>query len=85
VRVTPKAARAAIRGCHGEGPRAAVRVSVTAAPVDGKANKAVKRLLAKRLGLAPSSLELRRGETAREKEIFVPGLSPEEILAALLG
>ncbi|MCX7626014.1 MAG: DUF167 domain-containing protein [Candidatus Sumerlaeaceae bacterium] len=39
----------------------------TAAPEKGKANEAVRRLLAERLGVAPSCLELRKGATSREK------------------
>jgi len=45
-----------------------VKVEVTAAPEDGKANKAVQKLLAKALGVAPSRLTLVRGATARIKQ-----------------
>lgn len=40
---------------------------VRARPEDGKANAAVRTLLATALGIAPSRLELLRGATAREK------------------
>lgn len=40
---------------------------VRAKPEDGKANDAVRKLLAEALGLAPSRLELLRGATSREK------------------
>lgn len=62
---------------------AALKVSLTAAPTDGQANKALLKLLAKRLGVAPSTLELRRGAKGRDKEVFVPGLSPDDVRAAL--
>lgn len=62
VRVTPKASRNAV---HEEEGR--VRVYVTTVPEDGKANKAVTKLLAKALGVAPSSLTLVRGQTGRDK------------------
>ncbi|SLN43347.1 hypothetical protein PSA7680_02174 [Pseudoruegeria aquimaris] len=62
VKATPKAARNAIR-LEGD----VVQVSVTAAPDKGKANEAVRKLLAKELGIAKSRLQLVRGETAREK------------------
>lgn len=62
VRATPKAARDRIV-VEGE----AIRVYVTAAPEDGKANEAVRVLLAKALGLAKSRLTLVRGQTARDK------------------
>ena len=62
VRATP--------GARGEslaidGDRLLARV--TAAPEDGKANDAVRTLLASALGLAPSRLVLVRGATSREK------------------
>ncbi len=40
---------------------------VTAPPVDGRANDAVRKLLARALGVAPTRLTLIRGETARDK------------------
>ena len=47
----------------------ALRVRVTATATDGKANKAVVKLLAKHLGVAPSSIEIVRGHTSRDKLI----------------
>ena len=44
-----------------------IRVHVTTAPEDGKANRAVAELLARALGVAKSRLELVRGQTARDK------------------
>lgn len=62
VRVTPRAARNAVTQ-DGD----LIRVSVTTAPQDGKANAAVIRLLAKSLGIAPSRLRLLRGAAGRDK------------------
>jgi hypothetical protein len=62
LRVQPRARRA---GLEVEGDRLLARV--TAPPVDGRANDAVRRLLAAALGVAPSRLVLVRGETARDK------------------
>jgi uncharacterized protein (TIGR00251 family) len=45
-----------------------VKISVTAAPEKGKANKAVIELLAEELGVAKSTIELIRGGTARMKQ-----------------
>lgn len=65
VRATPKAARNAITRTE-----AGLKVSVTVAPENGKANAAVADLLARAMGVAPSALELRRGATSRDK-VFV--------------
>lgn len=68
VRVTPRAARDRI-----EVDGAAIRIHVTAAPEDGKANEAVRVLLARALGLAKSRLTLVRGQTSRDKVFLVDG------------
>jgi uncharacterized protein YggU (UPF0235/DUF167 family) len=52
-----------------------LKVYVTAAPEDGKANAAVISLLAQHLGLPKSSLYITRGHTARRKTILIQGLS----------
>jgi uncharacterized protein len=49
-----------------------LRVWLTTPPVDGAANKALIRYLAKTLGLPPTSLTLVSGETSRTKRIRIP-------------
>ena len=68
VRVQPKARANAVKGWHG----AALRVSVTAAPEDGKANRAVIELLAETFDVAPSSINLVRGAASRDKWFHLP-------------
>lgn len=65
VKVTPKAASDRITR-----DGSVVRIHVTTAPEDGKANEAVRRILATAMGVATSSLTLKRGHTARDK-VFV--------------
>lgn len=68
VRVTPGATRDRVI-IDGE----QIRISVTAPPENGKANHAVRKILAKCLGVAPSDLTLKRGETSRTKVfVYVP-------------
>jgi uncharacterized protein (TIGR00251 family) len=50
-----------------------LRLRTTASPVDGKANKAVIKLLADFLGVAPSRISLVRGTTQRDKQLRVRG------------
>jgi uncharacterized protein len=54
----------------------ALVVRVTAPPTESRANTAVRRLLAKRLGVAPGRVTVVRGETARDKLIEVEGVAP---------
>jgi uncharacterized protein (TIGR00251 family) len=68
VRVQPKARANAVKGWHG----AALRVSVTAAPEDGKANRAVIDLLAETFDIAPSTINLVRGAASRDKWFRLP-------------
>lgn len=62
LRVTPRGGREALDCSEGT-----LRARVTAPPEDGKANKAVQKLLARALGIAPTRLTLIRGATARDK------------------
>lgn len=63
LRVTPRARQQGID--LAEDGRLTARVN--APPVDGKANDAVRSLLARALGVAPGRLVLIRGQTARDK------------------
>lgn len=68
VRATPKAARNAILPMQSDGGAGVVlKITVTAAPENGKATEAIRSLLALAMGTAPSNLQLRRGATARDK------------------
>lgn len=66
VRVTPGAR---VEALDIEGGRLIAKVR--AKPEDGKANAAVRGLLAEALGLAPGRLTLLRGATSREKQFAV--------------
>jgi len=68
VRVQPKARANAVKGWHG----AALRVSVTAPPEDGKANRAVIELLAETFDIAAASIILVSGAASRDKWFRLP-------------
>ncbi|MGB6838537.1 MAG: DUF167 domain-containing protein [Dehalococcoidia bacterium] len=75
VRVTPRSSRDEVVGWQ-EG---VLRVRVQAAPVGGRANEALMRLLAEALGLARSALEVTRGHRGRDKTVRVVGLDEREL------
>lgn len=79
VRAAPGAARDAITGLHGD----ALRVRVRAAPERGRANRALARLLAGALGVAPSAVAVARGEAGRDKWVLVRGMPADELRAKL--
>jgi len=65
-------------------PAAAVlKVSVTAAPEKGKANKAIITLLADSLGLKRSQIELLAGETSPQKRFLIRDITPAELTERL--
>lgn len=79
VRLQPKAARDRIAGPHGE----ALKIAVTAPPVEGKANAHLARLLAKRLGVARGAVRIVSGELSRDKVVEVAGIAPPDARARL--
>lgn len=80
VRLRPRGQRDEILGLE-EG---VLLARVSAPPVDGKANKALCRLIAKRAGVAPSRVHVVRGEKSREKLIAVDGIGQAALIARLV-
>ena len=81
VKVVPRASRNEIAGVQ-EG---ALRVRLTAPPVEGAANKALLGFLADVLDVPKRDLEIVAGQCSRQKTIFVAGLSSHEVVACLVG
>ena len=79
VRLTPRAGENRIAG-ERDG---VLLVRVTAPPVDGKANQALCRLIARRLRVGVRSVSVVRGGAARMKLIRIEGLSTAEVRAGL--
>lgn len=75
VKVHPRARRNAITGEVGD----ALKLALTAPPVDGKANEACIDFFAKLLKVPRSSVTIASGQTSRNKVIRVAGLSAEEV------
>ena len=67
VWVQPRASRNEILGYRDQ----VLRLRVTAPPVEGEANRLVKRMLAEALGVAPSKVEILKGEKGRRKRVRV--------------
>ena len=58
-------------------------VRVTAPALEGRANRAVCRVVADRLGVAPSQVTIVRGERSRDKVLDVHGIDQAAADAAL--
>ncbi len=70
VKAQPGSKRDEIRGIQGN----ALKVCVTQAPEKGKANKAIRKLLADSLGLQTSQVELLSGEASSQKKFLLRGV-----------
>lgn len=79
VRVQPRAARDQLAGLYD----GAIKVRLTAPPVDGAANEALKLFLARILRIPRGSVELVTGHTGRNKLVRVVGLSRAQLLQRL--
>ena len=73
VRLTPRGGRDRLEGVAEIDGRPVLRARVAAAPVDGAANAALERLVAKSLGVAKSAVRIAAGETARIKTLEIAG------------
>lgn len=77
VRVAPRASRDAIEGEY----NGSLKVRLTASPVDGKANDALRRLLAARLNVPVSAVKIVAGEKNRNKRVAIAGVTPTQVAA----
>jgi uncharacterized protein len=79
VRVTPRASRDAIEGEY----QSAMKVRLTAPPRDGRANDALRRLLADRLKVPLSAVRILAGEKSRNKRVRISGVTREQVMVLL--
>ncbi len=75
VRLIPKSSRNKIIGEY----NSALKLRLTAPPVEGEANQALVRFLAKSLGISRSQVELISGFKSKDKKISVSGLTLTEL------
>lgn len=81
VRLQPKARSNEVTGERG----GVIVIRVTAPPVEGKANAALIKFVAKKLGIPKSAITLVRGERGREKLLEITGPKAAEARKLLLG
>jgi hypothetical protein len=75
VRAQPGARRNEVRGVH----RGALKMSVTQIAEKGKANHAIRDLLARTLHLNRSQVELLQGSTTSQKRFLIRGLDADQL------
>lgn len=78
VRVQPRASRSGIEGVTQDG--AAVKVRLTAPPVEGEANSALVDFLSETLGVRKRDLVIVGGQRSRDKRVMVGGLTAAQLM-----
>lgn len=81
LHVLPRAKRCEIAGLHG----GALKVKVTAPPVDDAANRAIIQYFSTLLGIPKSNIQILSGLKSREKRLQVRGVSLQDFLSHLKG
>ncbi len=79
VYVQPRASRNEVVGPH----NGALKVKLTAPPVDGAANKMCIAFLAKALGVPKSAVKIIAGQTSRSKTVLVRGEANHDLRKAI--
>ena len=75
VRVQPRASRNEITGEW----QSALRVRLTAPPVDDKANEELRRLLAERLNVPLAAVRIAHGQRSRSKRVEIRGVTAAQV------
>jgi uncharacterized protein len=77
VRVQPRASRNEMAGLHGD----AIKIRLSAPPVDGAANDALVIFLADIFAVPRRSVRILAGETSRSKIVEIDGVTAQAVIA----
>lgn len=75
IRVQPRASRNEIAGVHGD----ALKVRITAPPVEGAANEALVELLATTFGIPARAITIVAGASSRTKIVELVGVTEDRV------
>ena len=79
IQVVPRASRNGLLGIH----NGRLKIAITAAPTDGKANALLIRWLARWLRHPQADFEITQGITSRLKEVLIKGIAAQELCGKL--
>ena len=80
LHIQPGAKTTGCAGLHGD----SLKIRLAAPATEGRANAALLAFVAERLGLPRGSVELRSGQTSRQKLLLVSGASVDEVRRLLV-
>jgi len=75
IRVIPRASRCELAGVQGD----ALKLRITASPVEGAANKECVRFLSDMLGVKKSQIEIIAGHRSKNKKVSISGINRKDI------
>lgn len=75
IHLAPRASSERVMGVH----NSALKIAVSAPPVDGAANQALIKYLAKLFKIPQSKVELIKGETSKQKVLLLKGLHLSQV------
>ncbi|NQU03827.1 MAG: YggU family protein [Syntrophaceae bacterium] len=81
VRVLPRSSRCEIAGIQDD----ALKVKITAAPVDGKANNECIKFLSDKLGIKKSRISIISGHKSKNKKIAISGMTKKDMETIISG
>jgi uncharacterized protein (TIGR00251 family) len=77
VKVAPRASRSSVNGVHD----GALKVSLTAPPVEGAANAALCALLSELLHVPKRAIQITHGQQAKLKTVRIAGVGESQVRA----
>ena len=81
VRVQPRASRSEVVGLHGD----ALKVRVTAPPVDGAANEALVDLFSRLFAVGRGAVRIVAGQGSRSKVVEIDGVTSDRVRHLTMG
>jgi uncharacterized protein len=75
IRVQPRAAANEVAGIHGD----ALKIRLTAPPVEGAANEALVNFLAESLGITRRDVTIVAGSSSRSKIVELTGITEDRV------
>jgi uncharacterized protein (TIGR00251 family) len=79
IRVLPRSSKCELAGLQGD----ALKIRITAPPVEGRANEDCIRFLASLLNVKRTDIAITAGHKSKNKRVTVAGLTPGDILRAI--
>lgn len=79
IRVLPRSSRCELAGIQND----ALKLKITAPPVEGQANEECIRFLADKLGVRKAQIQITEGRKSKNKTIVVAGITVKDVVAIL--